>query len=731
LAAATRSRLASSEAELRARLEELARAEAAQGDVTSSLAPRMASQKHAVPPAQAQAEVARAREAVVAQFTSARDASLSVDPVNVEALRARLGGGVALLYECSRDSAGWRISGVLVHRERELAFAGLIGKGLAGSPCELLDAIAEKRHEAVARAFEMPMCEHPWPELARQILPAPLATVLRDARAEAPDLVVVPDGPLAAMPFSGLRLVDGRCLLEAARIRMLPSLSLLEDRHEHAQEAREATVVVTHVDTGREALAGGLRMGSSAEERVADGRESLEAALRADPPADLAVILAHGRPGGSPFDAAVRLGDSAMSAAAALRLPWPPAVLLGSCWLGGGDVSIGEEPFGFPIACFLGGSRTVVGALSPVPRREVTSMLARIATELPTALTLGEAVRSAVLPESGPEAWREASAMDWPCMTTWSTVAIAEEIGEDRSTEVRMSRPPSPAARTILELEQERSRRGVVGLAGLMHGICGSDPDCSTLPGAEALAAAAARAPIDTELADRTLGLEANAPPIYLSTGAATALEIAETMAAELGLEEVPSPLLALAASFDERTTRLIAAQPGAEGFADALTDLLERTHRISQLAGDGPSYDEGLAMRMRSQPQRPPSNGLRITRRIGWGAAFLLLGMIGSGLSDAGRLQRALGDRGFLGVRLASAPDGSPEVVEVLAGTAAARAGIHPGDEIEAVDGLSVATTQQAQLRIGRHRPGQTVRLAALRHGGRLELTVRLTPPP
>jgi hypothetical protein len=752
LAAATRSRLALSEVELQVRLEELARAEAAQADASTLPGLEAVSQESAVPAAEAAQAASRARAAVIAQFTSARDGSLSVDPVNVETLRARLAAGVALLYGCTRDSAGWRISCVLMHREREQIFRGLIENGDEDSACGLLDAIAEKRHEAIACALAIPMWDGPWRELTSQILPPQLTNVLRKSAAEIADLVIVPDGPLVAVPFAGLKLPDGRCLLEATRIRMVPSLSVIEERRKDAEEPRRATVVVTYFDASHKTDPGQLRVDAPATERVADDRAALEAALRADPPADLAVILAHGHPGSSPFEAAVHLKGSAMSAAAALQLPWPPAVLLGSCWLGGGDVGIGEEPFGFPIACLMNGSRTVVGALTPVPRREVIAMLAQIARKLPGAVTLGEAVRRATLPAPGGlEAWRDASAMQWPCLTTWSTVALARAPStelrhacwDDRglprpaptrqgpSAELRMSRPPTLAACAILELEQQRSRRGAVGLGGLIHGICSSDPDCSTLVGADALAAAAGAATIDAELPDRILRLQANERPVYMSAGVAMALEIAETMAHELGLDEVPSPLLALTATFDERTSRLIAEQPRAAGFVDALTDLLEAQHQISGLVSNGPSYDERLAARRRSQPHGPPSNALRMTRRVGWGAAFALLALIGGGLGQVNKLQDALDSRGFLGVRLEVAPGGLPEVIEVLAGTAAAHAGVHLGDEIETVDGVPVTTPREAQLRIGSRRPGQTVRLVALRHGSRLDLIARLTAAP
>lgn len=128
------------------------------------------------------------------------------------------------------------------------------------------------------------MWESPWPELASQLLPRELTAVLGGAAADVPELVVVPDGPLAAMPFTGLRLPDGRALLEAARVRMLPSLSLVETSQERPAEPRRAAVVVTHLDGGRAAGNARLRIGAPAAERAGDRRSTFEAALRAPRP---------------------------------------------------------------------------------------------------------------------------------------------------------------------------------------------------------------------------------------------------------------------------------------------------------------------------------------------------------------------------------------------------------------------------------------------------------------
>lgn len=78
-------------------------------------------------------------------------------------------------------------------------------------------------------------------------------------------------------------------------------------------------------------------------------------------------------------------------------------------------------------------------------------------------------------------------------------------------------------------------------------------------------------------------------------------------------------------------------------------------------------------------------------------------------------------------------------EVVGVVRGGPAARAGIALGDVVVSVDGERAATVAHLEARIAEHRPGDVVRLGTIRYGAVATRTVRLgtltspvpVPPP
>jgi hypothetical protein len=731
IAAAARNRIAATDAELSAKLEELARAEAASvsSEAFQQAAPRPSSPESKLA---AQGSVAQLRKEVMAQFSRTRDAALVLDPVDVEQLRSKAGAAVALSYGCMRDEAGWTIDCALTHPRGEHLVRSQIPDSEDDPCCRLLDVIAGKQHDALALAFATPMWDASWDTLATRLLPPQLSDLLPLDGNDVADVVIVPDGPLAAVPFAGLRLRDGRTLLDVAHVRLVPSLGLIEK--DRSIEGSPVKAVVTHLDDRGEAAVW-QRIARHVRVRATSTRAELESALEAEPPADLAVIMGHGQVGDAAQDNVMLLNDSAMSATAALRLSWPGVVVLGSCWIGEGEVAAGDEPFGFPIACLMNGTHTVLGAVSPVPRSEVSAILSRIATELPTATTLADMLRRAILP-----------AREWPTLTIWSTVPGAESAARDirpttwderglprsepaagaDSGRVRLSLPLSDEALALFVREQGRSRRGTVGLSGLLSGICGEDPVCSRLPGAAEMQAAVAVAPLDAELPDRVLVLGDSSSPVYLTEGVAEALKVAEAFALDVGVAAVSTSLLAFAAVADERTERRISAHPAATRFVEILGDRLERYSHMTA-PNERPHYDEDLARRIRERPRQPASDLLRYGRRIGWGVAFVILAMLGTGLTGVEQLQRASAQRGYLGVRVESSSSGLPEIGAVYAGTPAARSGIQAGDEIETVDGIGVATAGEAVLQIERHRPGEVVRLRVSRDNRQLMFSARL----
>jgi len=65
--------------------------------------------------------------------------------------------------------------------------------------------------------------------------------------------------------------------------------------------------------------------------------------------------------------------------------------------------------------------------------------------------------------------------------------------------------------------------------------------------------------------------------------------------------------------------------------------------------------------------------------------------------------------------------------VSEILPGSAAARAGIQPGDVITGVDGVSIRRAEELPINVARHAPGSTISLQLLRGGDRQKVTATL----
>lgn len=83
---------------------------------------------------------------------------------------------------------------------------------------------------------------------------------------------------------------------------------------------------------------------------------------------------------------------------------------------------------------------------------------------------------------------------------------------------------------------------------------------------------------------------------------------------------------------------------------------------------------------------------------------------------------------RGYLGVRVA--PDGVT-IEEVIAGFAAAEAGLERGDRILRVGGDEVSSRRELQAALRKHQAGDAVKIAIDRSGKRLEVSVTLSRMP
>jgi S1-C subfamily serine protease len=85
---------------------------------------------------------------------------------------------------------------------------------------------------------------------------------------------------------------------------------------------------------------------------------------------------------------------------------------------------------------------------------------------------------------------------------------------------------------------------------------------------------------------------------------------------------------------------------------------------------------------------------------------------------------------RPYLGLRGRTRP-GGVVVVQVYAGGAAERAGLHTGDTIETIDGRPATTLAELLGEVDRHEPGQLVKLRVLRNGSRGDVDVQLDERP
>ncbi|WCD94172.1 CHAT domain-containing protein [Streptomyces sp. HUAS 31] len=370
---------------------------------------------------------------------AAQDESAISATTDVQNLLDRLGERVALLYHCRRDARGWSVlsamvsagDGIRLHRTRLEAEASEIISDTF-TPAGALDALAATDEAQTTMLYYTPLDDPVWTRLSQALVPAEWWDLLcPENGGTAREVVVVPDGPLSALPFAALPVRDRRPLLEYALITLTPALSMLRPpttRHPDSRTASGPTVV-SHIGVGlppesAAAEAAALeRIATSATVRRTADRAQLEAALHMRPAADLAIISAHGSPGAA-VDRSLWLADgSTLSAASAAMLPWPSTVVLGSCWVNGMIVDTGREPFGFPLACFLGGAHTVVGGAAPVPDEAAGADVRRLIASVPQIRSPLSVLRAAALERVREMPLSELDAATTTGLITWSTAA--------------------------------------------------------------------------------------------------------------------------------------------------------------------------------------------------------------------------------------------------------------------------------------------------------------------
>ena len=391
------------------------------------------------------------------------------DPVDVAEIRRVVTGRAALYYRCQKIADGWRIITVLaapsgITLRRTVLPAVPASSGLITSltqPAGLLDQLASGRADRVAMVHQTVRLGSPaWAGLAAALLPPELAAALHPlASAEDPAvLLVVPDGPLSGVPFSGLRLPDGTALADHAAVVFMPNLLSFSAQDWEGAATHANPVVVTHFGptSFRQAFET-LRNNRAFRQanvtvRAASDRKSFLAALGVPPVPGIAVISHHGETASNPADRFIHLdGGGILSEQDARKIKWPQTVVLGSCWASDITVQAGQDPVGLPTACLLGGARAVLGGQSVVDN-DLTSadILARVTLDAARgqhpALTLRRAVlahlaRNPADRDAPPAQWSNlivwtsrppaSTTPETPAWKSWTTHATAREPGQD------------------------------------------------------------------------------------------------------------------------------------------------------------------------------------------------------------------------------------------------------------------------------------------------------------
>ncbi|WP_143030167.1 CHAT domain-containing protein [Pseudonocardia oroxyli] len=196
-----------------------------------------------------------------------------------------------------------------------------------------------------------------WRALGAALLPPELRLLFRGLPEGALERVlVVPHGPLAALPWAAVGIDDGRPLLSVAEIQVVPSLALL-DRPGDRPGLGTGPVAVHLAEVAARAEA--RTLAELPTNRAEDLGGFLD--LLSTGPAG-AYLATHGD-GVGLAQAVTFAGGGRLSAGAALGQRWPDWVVFASCLVGRVDVDPGAEPLGLPISCMLGGARTVVGGV--------------------------------------------------------------------------------------------------------------------------------------------------------------------------------------------------------------------------------------------------------------------------------------------------------------------------------------------------------------------------------
>jgi serine protease Do len=114
----------------------------------------------------------------------------------------------------------------------------------------------------------------------------------------------------------------------------------------------------------------------------------------------------------------------------------------------------------------------------------------------------------------------------------------------------------------------------------------------------------------------------------------------------------------------------------------------------------------------------------------VGMGRDPVAIGVVSVPTRDVAKGKAASAKAPYLGVALSSNEAGV-HITEVLAGTAAARAGLQSGDVILQIDGTPVSEPDEFIAHLARHRPGDTITLRIVRAGEEMDIRATLQSRP
>ncbi|MFJ9895391.1 CHAT domain-containing protein [Streptomyces sp. NPDC091280] len=429
---------------------------------------------------------------------------------DVSGLLDRLGHETALVYRATRLPEGWQFDIVTLARHTGARHI----RTVITSPQPLVLTLDRLERQPdwetvtyLAQFYNKPMYRPDWRTLSRALLPPELIETLARSRrtydgpalktasthqggGEPPVLLIVPDGPLSGIPWAGLPLGDGTALIEHADLALAPGIGQLRPADGDSRSPRRSCRVLLHYSPQEHT--------GSAKWATLHGRDHMTAVAthRAEDLIteltkqdwDIAQVVGHGYrlPTGATPDldaqhgpgpehtpawfadpysrGTLRLADgTAFSDASALRYVWPETVALANCWLGLLHTRDGHSAVGFPVACMLGGARSVLGAVGPIssgPGLHLFGVALRDhASGTPLLRSLGEHMRASLaderrhlaavrLPSQLYKTRSEASR--WATTTLWTTRSPSAVPPADDLNEYWLSANLTPAYRRTI-----------------------------------------------------------------------------------------------------------------------------------------------------------------------------------------------------------------------------------------------------------------------------------------